>query len=67
VPPGRHVVRFTFRPIAGAWAELTGRTPQTRHAMLSVHAGFSPAVALSAQVRSTAPLVSNPATPRDLP
>ena len=26
VPPGRHVVRFTFRPLYGAWAELTGRT-----------------------------------------
>jgi hypothetical protein len=23
VPPGRHTVRFTFRPIAGAWAQLT--------------------------------------------
>ncbi len=62
VPPGRHVVRFTFRPIAGAWAELTGRTGQTRHAMLSVHAGFSPAVALSVPARATASPVSNPAT-----
>jgi hypothetical protein len=26
VPPGRQVVRFTFRPLYGAWAELTGRT-----------------------------------------
>jgi hypothetical protein len=26
VPAGRHVVRFTFRPIAGAWAQITGRT-----------------------------------------
>ena len=25
VPPGRHVVRFTFHPFAGAWAELTAR------------------------------------------
>ena len=25
VPPGRHMVRFTFRPLAGAWAQLTGR------------------------------------------
>jgi hypothetical protein len=22
VPPGRHTVRFTFRPMAGAWAQL---------------------------------------------
>jgi hypothetical protein len=22
VPPGKHVVRFTFHPFAGAWAEL---------------------------------------------
>ena len=22
VPPGAHVVRFAFRPIAGAWAQL---------------------------------------------
>jgi hypothetical protein len=25
VPPGRHQVRFGFRPIAGAWAQLRGR------------------------------------------
>jgi hypothetical protein len=60
VPPGSHVVRFTFRPLAGAWAELTGRTRQPRHAMLSVHAGFSPAVALGGLSRPTAPPVSNP-------
>jgi hypothetical protein len=24
VPPGRHVVRFTFHPLAGAWEELRG-------------------------------------------
>jgi hypothetical protein len=22
VPPGKHVVRFTFHPVSGAWAEL---------------------------------------------
>jgi hypothetical protein len=22
VPPGRHTVRFRFRPVAGAWAQL---------------------------------------------
>jgi hypothetical protein len=66
VPPGSHVVRFTFRPIAGAWAELTGRTGQTRHAMLPVHAGFSPAVALSAGALDCAPGLQ-PRQPRDLP
>jgi hypothetical protein len=25
VPPGRHTVRFAFRPLAGAWRELTRR------------------------------------------
>jgi hypothetical protein len=63
VPPGRHVVRFTFRPIAGAWAELTGRTRQTRHAMLSVHAGFSPAMPKGGLARTNASPISNPAAP----
>jgi hypothetical protein len=61
VPPGSHVVRFTFRPIAGAWAELSGRTRQTRHAMRSVHAGFSPAVPKGGQTSAIASPVSNPA------
>jgi hypothetical protein len=30
VPPGRHMVRFTFRPLAGALAQL--RSPVPRHA-----------------------------------
>jgi hypothetical protein len=63
VPSGRHVVRFTFRPLAGAWAELTGRTRQPRHAMLSVHAGFSPAVALGVLARPTAPKSPTPPSP----
>ena len=25
VPPGRHTVRFVFRPIAGAWAQMRKR------------------------------------------
>jgi hypothetical protein len=25
VPRGRHVVRFTFEPFTGAWAELIGK------------------------------------------
>ena len=27
VPPGRHTVRFEFRPLAGAWRELMARRP----------------------------------------
>lgn len=27
VAPGRHVVRFTFQPLRGAWRQLTSRTP----------------------------------------
>ena len=63
VPPGRHVVRFTFRPLAGAWARAyRSHRATTRHAMLSVHAGFSPAVPLSVAGAPTASSVSNPAT-----
>ncbi|MFL5121536.1 MAG: hypothetical protein ACJ8C8_13870 [Microvirga sp.] len=29
VPPGRHTVRFDFRPLAGAWREADGATPLT--------------------------------------
>jgi hypothetical protein len=42
VPPGRHAVRFVFRPIAGAWRQITARPRPSRHAMLTVHASFSP-------------------------
>jgi hypothetical protein len=28
VPPGRHIVRFEFRPLAGAWKELAGHAWQ---------------------------------------
>lgn len=66
IPPGSHVVRFTFRPLAGAWAELTGRTRPPRHAMLSVYAGFSPTVALGVLARPTAPGLQ-PRHLRDLP
>ncbi|MBX9588637.1 MAG: YfhO family protein [Hyphomonadaceae bacterium] len=60
VPPGGHVVRFAFRPVAGAWAELTGRTRRARHAMRAVHAGFSPAVPQGMPVHPAASPVSNP-------
>jgi hypothetical protein len=41
VPPGRHTVRFVFRPVAGALRQVTGRPRPPGHAMLSVHAAFS--------------------------
>jgi hypothetical protein len=41
VPPGRHMVRFIFRPLAGAWAQLTGRGKRYRGASLDVHTAFS--------------------------
>jgi uncharacterized membrane protein YfhO len=25
VPPGRHIVRFTFEPLSGAWVELRSK------------------------------------------
>jgi hypothetical protein len=43
VPPGRHTVRLTFRPIPGAWAQIFGRA-RSGHATLGVHARFRPAV-----------------------
>ncbi|HEX2518788.1 MAG TPA: hypothetical protein VHK04_04550, partial [Castellaniella sp.] len=63
VPPGRHAVRFSFRPIAGAWAQLTGRARHPRHAMLAVHAAFSLAVTLGRAARPDGFDLSNPATP----
>jgi len=46
VPPGRHTVRFVFRPITGAWTQIFGQTRRSRHATLAVHSGFRPAVTL---------------------
>jgi hypothetical protein len=37
----RHMVRFTFRPLVGAWAQLTGRPKRYRGASLDVHTAFS--------------------------
>ena len=45
VPPGRHTVRFVFRPVPGALAQILGRL-RSRHATLAVHAGFRPALTL---------------------
>ena len=50
VPAGRHAVRFTFRPIPGAWAQISGRG-RSRSATRAVHAGFTPAVTLLAPAR----------------
>ena len=41
VPPGQHMVRFTFRPLAGAWAQLTGYPKRYKGASLDVHTAFS--------------------------
>jgi hypothetical protein len=41
VPPGQHVVRFTFRPLAGAWAQLVGHPRRYRDASLDAHTAFS--------------------------
>jgi hypothetical protein len=52
VPPGRHAVRFTFRPLAGAWRQLTTHAPPPL--ATRVHAGFIPAMASAKQTRATA-------------
>ena len=39
VPPGRHTVRFDFRPLAGAWRQLTGRMRQP--AVAPAHAALA--------------------------
>jgi hypothetical protein len=45
VPEGRQIVRFIFRPVAGAWKELTGRSRTAVREAGSVHPSFSPAMA----------------------
>jgi hypothetical protein len=42
VPPGRHTVRFVFRPLAGAWQQITGRGRHAGLAAPAVHAAFTP-------------------------
>jgi hypothetical protein len=63
VPPGRHTVRFTFRPLAGAWRQLTGRVRQP--ALPAVHGVFTPAAA--AVARLAPPVASLPAPPPSFP
>jgi hypothetical protein len=46
VPPGRHTVRFDFRPLAGAWRQLTG--PVRQPAVAPAHAAFAPMMAMAA-------------------
>lgn len=31
VPPGRHTIRFVFRPLTGAWDQLAARPPASPH------------------------------------
>jgi hypothetical protein len=46
VPPGRHAVRFDFRPLAGAWRQLTGRVRQP--AVAPAHAASAITMTLAA-------------------
>jgi len=82
VPPGRYSVRFTFRPVAGAVTQIFGRA-RSRHAKLSVHAGFRAAVRLdrggqtprlrpfdelpTLEARGLTPLDTTPKNARDRP
>jgi hypothetical protein len=50
LPPGRHTVRFEFRPLAGAWRQLTGRVRQS--AVAPAHGAFA---------RTMAPTMAMPA------
>jgi hypothetical protein len=47
VPPGRHTVRFELRPLAGAWAQITGRV---QHPVAGrVHGAFNRLLAMAAR------------------
>jgi hypothetical protein len=41
VPPGKHTVRFVFRPLAGGWQQLTGSKGHTKGSSLAVQPTFS--------------------------
>jgi hypothetical protein len=58
VAPGRHTVRFVFRPLAGAWRRLTGRVRPA--AVAPVHGAFRRSVALAGVARLDAPRPSSP-------
>jgi hypothetical protein len=47
VPPGKHVVRFSFRPVAGAWRQLMGSAPNSRQAARPVHSADAAPVTLA--------------------
>jgi hypothetical protein len=66
VPPGRHTVRFSFRPVSGAWAEITGRRQPPKPTRVAVHPPFSPAMSSRDLARAPDP-VQPPATSVDLP
>jgi hypothetical protein len=63
VPGGRHVVRFVFRPVAGAWRELTGRSRAAAQGAHAVHPGFSPSVSSTRLAYMPGVSFSNPSTP----
>jgi hypothetical protein len=53
VAPGRHTVRFVFRPLAGAWRQMTGRVRPP--AVAAVHGAFRRGLALPQLARLDAP------------
>jgi hypothetical protein len=61
VPPGRHSVRFAFRPLAGAWRQITGGV---RHpARPPVHGAVGqPMLALAAMEGAPGPSSPSPAS-----
>jgi hypothetical protein len=56
VPPGRHTVRFVFRPFTGAWRQIGGgwRRPALPVVHSTVHGAFSRTVALAGSARADA-------------
>jgi hypothetical protein len=62
VPPGRHTVRFAFRPIPGALAQILGRA-RPGHATVAVHAGFRPAMTLHDSARPHSAPSNQPSEP----
>jgi hypothetical protein len=61
VPAGRHAVRFIFRPLAGAWQQITGRV---RHPAVSpVHGAFSRILAMAETERPDASSLDSPTRP----
>jgi hypothetical protein len=65
LPPGRHTVRFAFRPLAGAWAQLTGRVRHT--GVAPIHGAFNRLVAMVARRAGRQPAPKSPPPPPTVP